>query len=32
VIYRLRADAIEVVTIAPTRTPLDERDISDEDE
>ena len=26
VLYRLRADAVEVVTIVPTRMPLDERD------
>lgn len=26
VLYRLRSDAIEVVTIVPTRMPLDERD------
>jgi len=30
VLYRLRADAIEVVTIVPARMSLDERDISDE--
>jgi plasmid stabilization system protein ParE len=30
VLYRLRADAIEVVTIVPTRMPLDERDTDDE--
>jgi plasmid stabilization system protein ParE len=30
VLYRLRADAIEVVTIVPTRMPLDERDVSSE--
>ena len=26
VLYRLRPDAVEVVTIVPTRMPLDERD------
>jgi toxin ParE1/3/4 len=26
VLYRLRSDAIEIVTIVPTRMPLDERD------
>jgi len=30
VLYRLRADAIEVVTIVPSRMPLDERDAGDE--
>jgi toxin ParE1/3/4 len=30
VLYRLRSDAIEVVTIVPTRMPLDERDAGDE--
>jgi len=30
VLYRLRSDAIEVVTIVPTRMPLDERDTGDE--
>ena len=29
-LYRLRADAIEVVTIVPARMPLDERDADDE--
>ena len=29
VIYRLRPDAIEVVTIVPTRIPLNERDAED---
>jgi len=30
VLYRLRSDAVEVVTIVPTRMPLDERDAGDE--
>ncbi len=30
VLYRLRPDALEVVTIVPTRMPLDERDAEDE--
>jgi len=30
VLYRLRSDALEVVTIVPTRMPLDERDAGDE--
>jgi len=30
VLYRLRSDAIEVVTIVPTRMPLDQRDTEDE--
>jgi plasmid stabilization system protein ParE len=30
VVYRLRSDAIEVVTIVPTRMPLEERDAGDE--
>jgi plasmid stabilization system protein ParE len=30
VLYRLRSDALEVVTIVPTRIPLDERDAGDE--
>ena len=30
VLYRLRSDVIEVVTIVPTRIPLDERDAGDE--
>jgi plasmid stabilization system protein ParE len=30
VLYRLRADAVEVVTIVPTRMPLDEGDAGDE--
>jgi plasmid stabilization system protein ParE len=30
VVYRLRSDAIEVVTIVPTRMPWDERDAGDE--
>jgi toxin ParE1/3/4 len=30
VLYRLRSDAVEVVTIAPTRMPLDERNGGDE--
>ena len=30
VLYRLRSDVIEVVTIVPTRMPLDERDAGDE--
>ena len=30
VLYRLRADAIEIVTIAPAWMPLDERDADDE--
>jgi hypothetical protein len=29
-LYRLRADAIEIVTIAPSWMPLDERDPDDE--
>jgi plasmid stabilization system protein ParE len=30
VLYRLRSDAVEVVTIVPTRMPLDERNTGDE--
>jgi toxin ParE1/3/4 len=30
VLYRLRSDAVEVVTIVPTRMPLDEPDAGDE--
>jgi toxin ParE1/3/4 len=30
VLYRLRSDAVEVVTIVPTRMPLDERNTEDE--
>ena len=30
VFYRLRPDAVEVVTIVPTRMPLDERNDADE--
>jgi hypothetical protein len=30
VLYRLCSDAIEVVTIVPTRMPLDERNAGDE--
>jgi hypothetical protein len=30
VVYRLRSDAIEVVTIVPTRMPLDDRDAEGE--
>jgi toxin ParE1/3/4 len=30
VLYRLRSDAVEVVTIVPTRMPLDSRDDEDE--
>lgn len=30
VLYRLRPDAIDVVTIVPARMPLDERDAEDE--
>jgi toxin ParE1/3/4 len=30
VLYRLRPDAVEVVTIVPARMPLDQRDTEDE--
>jgi hypothetical protein len=29
VFYRLRSDAVEVVTIVPARMPLDDRDADD---